>query len=451
MRTDKVNAAVSMLMCDTGPQQLILRSNLVSFLGLTDEEWVAVDKGVKDALPRSEPRVPARPRRAAHHEAEKKRSATEAARASSIANTLAPGGCATPASASVAAQVLNAVERTASTRVGDVAPAKKRKGGRYAKKKPTSAKGNAKIMCEVRKRRKKLRTWAAQFPDGGRAVMQDALRQITGSLNGDVASVSHAKSGTIAPRATVNGAYEKITGSPPKANVTHPLEERKRIHKLIDEFEMPRIGNPSWGYLTKDEEDFLASILTVMDGQGFPLDKASFAGLVQTIARKHGVEDPVCGRTWMTTFFKKYPHLNSNKKVSAMGRDRAEQATAEVRDAVFEKYNALFDYLVKEGKLTQAQRDDPDFIKDIVYNMDEWGSKVSNFRSERKTGREGARVVARKGRAVGGEEVCAACFARAPGSCGGEMCGAHITNSVFPPSAPSSLLLVHSTLARGER
>jgi hypothetical protein len=206
----------------------------------------------------------------------------------------------------------------------------------------------------------------------------------------------------------VNGAYEKITGSPPKANVTHPLEERKRIHKLIDEFEMPRIGNPSWGYLTKDEEDFLASILTVMDGQGFPLDKASFAGLVQTIARKHGVEDPVCGRTWMTTFFKKYPHLNSNKKVSAMGRDRAEQATAEVRDAVFEKYNALFDYLVKEGKLTQAQRDDPNFIKDIVYNMDEWGSKVSNFG-------EGAeeRVRERAGPCAGRGSVLCVCVARA--------------------------------------
>ena len=449
MRTDKVNAAVSMLICDAGPQRLILRSKLVSFLGLTDEEWVAVDKGVKDALPRSELPVPARPRRAARHKAEKKRSGTQAARASSIATTLAPGGCATSASASVAAQVLNDVERAALTRVGANPNAKKRKWGRYAKKKPTSAK--AKIMREVRKRRKKRRTWAAQFSDGGRAVMQLALRDITGSLNGDVASVSHAKSGTVAPRATVNDAYEKMTGSRPKANVTHSLEERKRIHKLIDEYEMPHIGNPSWSYLTKDEEDFLASILTVMDGQGFPLDKASFAGLVQTIARKHGVENPVCGRNWMTTFFKKYPHLDSNKKVSAMGRDRAEQATAEVRDAVFEKYNALFDYLVKEGKLTQAQRDDPDFIKDIVYNMDEWGSKVRNFRSERKRGREGARVVAGKERAVGGEEVRAACVARAPGSCGAEMCGAHITNSVFPPSAPSSLLLVHSTLIRGER
>ena len=101
----------------------------------------------------------------------------------------------------------------------------------------------------------------------------------------------------------------------------------------------------------------------------------------------------------MTTFFKKYPHLNSSKKVSAMGRDRAEQATAEVRDAVFEKYNAVFDYLVKEGQLTQAQRDDPNFIKEIVYNMDEWGSKVSNFGREPKR-EEGDEVRA------WGEEVC---------------------------------------------
>ena len=103
----------------------------------------------------------------------------------------------------------------------------------------------------------------------------------------------------------------------------------------------------------------------------------------------------------MATFFKKYPHLNSSKKVSAMGRDRAEQATAEVRDAVFEKYNAMFDYLVKEGKLTQAQRDDPNFIKDIVYNMDEWGSKVRTLGESRRERRET--------RCARGERKCAKC------------------------------------------
>ena len=51
MRADKVNAAVSMLLCEAGPKQLALRSILVQGLGLTDQEWVAVDdESVKDAF-----------------------------------------------------------------------------------------------------------------------------------------------------------------------------------------------------------------------------------------------------------------------------------------------------------------------------------------------------------------------------------------------------------------
>ena len=51
MRADKVNAAVSMLLCEAGPKQLALRSILVQGLRLTDQEWVAVDdEGPKAAL-----------------------------------------------------------------------------------------------------------------------------------------------------------------------------------------------------------------------------------------------------------------------------------------------------------------------------------------------------------------------------------------------------------------
>jgi hypothetical protein len=167
----------------------------------------------------------------------------------------------------------------------------------------------------------------------------------------------------------------RLLGFAPMSNQKYSQKKRAALHAKIDKFEMPKLGSSDerfQSYLRKDEDDFIASLVEVAGEYGFPYNRAALSSLVVSIAKAGGHADAVCGSHWTRAFLERHPELREYSPCG-VGADRAGQATAEVCDVTFAKLNNLLDSLVERKLLTQEQRDDPVFLAEISYNMDEIG------------------------------------------------------------------------------
>ena len=242
----------------------------------------------------------------------------------------------------------------------------------------------------------KIRAWAVGYADGGDEIMRTALRLRVGSIDGKTSPMSYKGSQTVAPESTVKRAYIGLFRSPPSTAATFTKAQRVKMHAQIDEYQLPRLGNPSMDrYLSHDDDEFIAQLCETCCEQGFPFNRKSLASLVVKIATAHGRKNVVCGKSWMRAFLSRHSERLGVYKPCAVGSDRANQASEAVRDAVFAKLNALLDLLVTRELLTQAQRDDSAFLAPLFSNMDEIGLDFTK-RWESIIGSKQARKKARK-------------------------------------------------------
>ena len=167
-----------------------------------------------------------------------------------------------------------------------------------------------------------------------------------------------------------------------------PKVREERCKQLDDEWIVPsKPGNPNWKpYLTQDEEKLIVEFLRTCNFMHMPFNRVGFKvsatcmyacifthtclpcsfthtqhthmytthtdiyiiptqGLVCSIARANGRHDnPVASNFYVRSFLKRNPGL-TEVKTSIAGHHRAKQATAEVRDAVFDKMQVLYLYM----------------------------------------------------------------------------------------------------------
>ena len=202
--------------------------------------------------------------------------------------------------------------------------------------------------------------------------MKRALRMIVDGKS--FRSVS--KSSGIS-KSALNRAFRKLVPNPKSLN--------KKQKKLLIEKStvLARVGSPEFTrYLSDDEESYIAEVVTNMCMSGFGIDRDQVSDMVCSIARAAGHSKAVCGCAFLAGFMKRND-LRSLKS-SRIDYKRVEKATAEVRDKQFDIYEGLLDRMVEEGAMTKAQRNDPVFMQNIVFNLDEWSDDAPCGKRKKK-------------------------------------------------------------------
>ena len=336
---------------------------------LTADEGTAAQSSACALVRATEPKTGVRPAsvRAAALKAKHAAKLTLSKGAERLEALVTPPAAATTKESSRAAKKVLRASESSATRSASDQP-------KRSKKKRSTKKQQQFERDQKRMRKAKRRAWADGYEDSGQEILRDALRKRVGSPNGSVRPMSYKASQTVAPRSTVRNAYVALFGSPPSTEATFTKAEREEMHAKIDVYQIRRLGNPSWDpYLKGDDDAFVAQLVETCCQQGFPFNRKALASLVVKIATAHGHKNVVCGKSWMKSFLARHKGRLGIYKPCAVGSDRANQASEEVRDAVFAKLNALLDVFVTRGLLTQVQRDDPAFLAPLISNMDEIG------------------------------------------------------------------------------
>ena len=166
-------------------------------------------------------------------------------------------------------------------------------------------------------------------------------------------------------KSALNRAFRRLI---PKRNSLNKKQQKLLIEKNMV---LPRLGNPEFTrYLSDDEESYVAEIVTNMCMSGFGLDRDQVSDLVCSIARAVGHSKAVCGNAFLSGFMKR--NKLRSLKSSRIDFKRVEKATVDVRDKQFGLFEGLLDRMVEAGAMTKEQRNDPLFMKKVLFNLDEW-------------------------------------------------------------------------------
>ena len=184
------------------------------------------------------------------------------------------------------------------------------------------------------------------------------------------------ENGSSIPRSTLVDLFKNFFGF--KANSKHKIAKSKQEHMLkrLQKFELPSYGQPQ--YFTKDEEELIVVALELAFERAFPWDRENLVGLVTSMfAEMPEHKGKVPTRGWIRRFEQRWSHRLDQVKTSALGKDRAEKATEEVRDKVHEKFVAMLADLKGKGFFTQEQIDN---LQDHIINADEIGGNEAGTR-----------------------------------------------------------------------
>ena len=102
-------------------------------------------------------------------------------------------------------------------------------------------------------------------------------------------------------------------------------------------------------------------------------------------------------RSWIRGFERRFSERFSKVKTSVLGKDRAQKATAKVRDITFAKFEAMLKDLREKGLFTDEQLK-PENFGDHICNADEVGGSMSGKR--KKSIRQDAKSLPKSGKDV---------------------------------------------------
>ena len=131
----------------------------------------------------------------------------------------------------------------------------------------------------------------------------------------------------------------------------------------------------------------------------FPFDREALKYLATSAGRKIYGEEFTAGNTWVKCFEKRWRHRLTKVKCGSIDRSRGAKATAEVRDAVFEKFTAFIQKLVDDGNMTEEQAAN---LGDRIANADEVGGDERG-QSKRKVYKSRVRNAAWRSVDLGGD------------------------------------------------
>ena len=102
----------------------------------------------------------------------------------------------------------------------------------------------------------------------------------------------------------------------------------------------------------------------------FPYDRDTLKSLSTSSEKKIYGKDFQVDNTWVRCFENRWKERLAKVKCGSIDRSRGKKATAEVRDAVYDKFGKFLQQLIDEGNMTEEQAAN---LGDHLANADEVG------------------------------------------------------------------------------
>ena len=174
---------------------------------------------------------------------------------------------------------------------------------------------------------------------------------------------------TRVPATVLRRHYIALVGKPPNKRIPLTLVEQHQAMQSLNDF-VPTGKGDSSKYFTRDEEEMFVITIEESHAAAFPYDTDTVERMATQAGKAVYGEKFIAGRKWRLGFEARWKHRLSKVKCSSIDRCRGQKATAEVRDAVFEKFNKFVEKLVEDHKMTPAQVDN---LGEHLANCDEVG------------------------------------------------------------------------------
>ena len=173
------------------------------------------------------------------------------------------------------------------------------------------------------------------------------------------------------PPNTLARHFKDLTGKKP--NVKHPLTKPQRREALqnVGLF-FPRLMGQARRFFMPHEELLMVKMLEVAAQAAFPYNADALEATAINLGKAlygAGFTLGAKGR-WRAGFEQRHKTAIKKVKSSSICQRRASSATKKVRDAVFDRFIAFLDNLVKQGSMTPTQRNN---IGERLANADEVG------------------------------------------------------------------------------
>ena len=170
------------------------------------------------------------------------------------------------------------------------------------------------------------------------------------------------------PRSNLMRWFEQLTGR--KASVKNRFNKREQQEFLIKAHQFRPPLSQSRRYFTDDEEEMFVIMLEEAHNAAFPYDRDALKSLATSSGKKIYGKDFQVGNTWVRCFENRWKERLAKVKCGSIDRSRGKKATAEVRDAVYDKFEKFLQQLIDEGNMTEQQAAN---LGDHLANADEVG------------------------------------------------------------------------------
>lgn len=227
---------------------------------------------------------------------------------------------------------------------------------------------NRKLQMQAKTKRKHQKKTNNNKSRNGGYTIDDVKRGLYMMVKG--VNVQQTQADTKVPQNSLRRNFLKCLGFKYKPNPKISARRWPHIEKAIANYQLPGWGGSNM-YLHRDEEELIVCACEYASNMAFPWSTDQVTSLAWTMMQKLKPGCPCPTKSWLAGFEKRWGGRIHKCKTGSIDAARAKQATAEVRDIVFNKFVAFQTDLLDKGEFTQEQMQD--HLEDHIMNVDEVG------------------------------------------------------------------------------
>ena len=213
----------------------------------------------------------------------------------------------------------------------------------------------------------------------GEYTIDDVRRGMYMMVKG--ASARQAEKDVHVPMKSLRRNFFKCLGFRHSKHIRIAKNRWDQIEKKIAAYQLKEWGGHGKKVLTNDEEELIVCACEFAAKHCFPWSPSEVLKLAWSMMKKIKPGCPCPGRGWLRGFEKRWQQRLHKVKTGSIDPLRARQATAEVRDAVYDKYTKFRQDLIDRGELTAEQlTHEGDFIINVdEVGGDELGKRIRSY------------------------------------------------------------------------